>query len=159
MSEESQGNFRKEIMNIFKDVPYSNQIKDNRLRIVLDLIEERFRDIEKITNKKRKKPFVANRPQKFLLLYHLKMLGPLITNQDLTTDQKARLLSIILDEDYDNLHGNISGYDRTDTPLNIEGNYKFLLDVFKHYQVDKLANEMDEHLHSIISAKEEIKKS
>ena len=126
MSEEAIGNFPKEMMNIFKDVPYSNQIKDSRLRIVLDLIEERFRDLEKISNKKRKKPFSPNRPQKFLLLYHLKMLEPLITNRDLTTDQKARLLSIILDEDYDNLHGNISAYGRTDTPLNIEGNYKFL---------------------------------
>src|SRR5687768_375513 len=95
------------LTDILKDMPYSQAIgqSGSNLPIVLDLIEMRFRDIENKVYKKKKT--TANRPQKFLIMYHLGLLDKLF-EKNITVDKKARLLSIILDEDYDNLHQNIS---------------------------------------------------
>jgi hypothetical protein len=139
----------------YRNYHYSQLAKRSNgknLGIIMDLIEERFRDLENKIYKKQKK-FSADRAQKFLLLHHLGMLQPLIDNSDINLDKKARLLSIILNEDYDNLYDNLSKLGHAKSSLRLEKNYSFLSLLFKDLKLSKLAEKMEILLEKIIKEK------
>lgn len=143
--------FPEEYLRIYKDLPYfkllDRNFQNTQLPLIMDMIETRFRDLEhKVFKKRKAKPIT--RAQKVLLLHQLGMLKPLL-ELDTTQTNKARILSLLLEEDYDNLHGDLSNANRGLPNLATKDNYTMLVEFYKQFGLEELAELADKKLDEI----------
>ena len=117
------------------------------LEMVIVDIEKRLRDLEHKTSKGNKRK-TASRAQKMLLLFHLGMLDNLL-DMPISADKKARLLSLIIDEDQANLKGDCLTIRTPKTDLRKEINYKFLSEIFNEVELEDQAIEVENILEKI----------
>src|SRR5580658_2654070 len=91
--------------------------------------------------------------QQILLLHKLGFLDKL-KEQKLTTLQEARLLSVLLNGDKDNIRKHLTVVGHKESTLTNERNYKFLVDIFTELKLDKLEFDVQKNLNRIQDKKD-----
>jgi hypothetical protein len=159
MKTKTSKHFPQEYVDYFQDSEYHEMLTrratDPHLRLVLELIEDRLREMEHKVFK-RNRP-TADLPQKLLLLHFLGMLKPLQGETiEISAQKQAFLLSIILDADPENIRKTLPLLDFPDSKVQIEKNYQFLQNSFNAVGLSELAAEMENKLVAITTKKESI---
>jgi hypothetical protein len=138
----------KELFDLLPHSEYRDRLATNQsfeLVEVLILIEKRLNDLE---HKSFGNTKVVTRAQKMLLLQHLGLLST-INELPTSKNKKAKLLSILLDADADNIEGDLSQIDRKNSKLLIKKNFEFLVSTFEEAGLKDLAENADRKLDEI----------
>jgi hypothetical protein len=116
------------------------------------LLTERVKDLEEKVFKRGKK-INTTRGQQVLLLKDLGLLDT-INNLKLTKEKKAKLLSVLLNADYDNIYDDLVHIDEPKSGLKIKDNYQFLIKTYDQVGLVNLKEHSEKKLYEIIKLKE-----
>jgi hypothetical protein len=125
--------------------------RDHELRMVLLHVEKRLNDIENKVFRTAKKSFTT-RAQQMLILYHLGLLEK-INELPISKKKKAKLLSVLLNANADNIEGDLTYSQKRMSDLRIKENYSFLTELFQEVGLQELANQTDIVLDKLSQAK------
>src|SRR5215469_15226238 len=100
-------------------------------------LDERVKKLEEHVFKKVKR-LTGTKSQKLLLFKDLGLLDK-INELNLSQKKKAMLLSVLIDEDKDNIEDDLSQIFLKDSKLQNESNYKFLVKLYEDLGLEKFA--------------------
>jgi hypothetical protein len=140
-----------------EDYAYFASEESKFLIYIIELIDTRINDLEdNILGNQRK--IKTTKAQQILLLKHLGMLEG-IMKLDVTAENRARLLSILLNASFDNVKKDLQKINNEkDSELDIKSNYEFLVSTFNTIGLPEKADEMQKILDRIRQKKEKILK-
>jgi hypothetical protein len=120
------------------------------LKEALEDIDERLNNIEKKVFKTSRVPTTL--AQQILILHKLGLLDK-IKKMDMSNNQKAKLLSILLNGDIDNTEHYLSHSEDNDAVVHTATNYKFLTKLFKEVELSDLEKKADNELTKLLKEK------
>lgn len=120
---------------------------DRHLQAALKDIDTRLLELEKRVLKTARKD-TTTKGQQLLLFKQLGLLEKL-AELKLSGNKKAKLLSVLLNANKDNIEGDLNNLNKTKSSLRIVENYKFLVKTYKEVGLKILAEMADAELDKI----------
>mgnify|MGYP003577615774 CR=1 FL=1 len=128
-------------------------LKNAKENLIFKDINQRLTLIEEKVFKKVKR-IRGTEAQRFLIHYHLDLIKPIQEMGILSQNQKALLLSVMIDCDKDNAEKFLAELGKKERPkLHTETNYRFLVEVFETLGMEEKAKEADRILNEILNRK------
>lgn len=132
-----------------------DQVKTS-LHSTFEFIEQdqRFKNLEdKVFNKKRRREVTG--AQRFLIMYYLKALDPIIQNELISQNTKDGQVAAILDIDRDNAKKYLSELAKKTKPLlHTKTNYEFLMNFFAKPGQEDILKQVERTLTNILKHRE-----
>jgi hypothetical protein len=146
IQEAYQGRYARALTGMF-----SRNVNGTELKLALHDIDERLKELEEKTFKTVKR-LKATKAQRTLILKHLGLLD-LIEQLDISKNNKALLLSVIIDADPD-VEKDMNNIAKKSPDILSKYNYEFLVKLFDQVGLEKQAGECEKLLTKIKTQEE-----